>query len=297
MKQVLIFFSIFLLASSCARGATSRAEHKEGDTIEMPEIPSNLRQPAERADYLITHYWDNLDMNDTLQSHDRPLLEQSFVNFLSILPYASSEDIVKNGFSILLEKTSADSYVYKGIIDMTNQYLFEPDSPMYNEDIYLIYLNAWKDSKTVNETEKIRIEDRIDMVSKNRKGSPATDFSFKMPNGAVSTLYETLEPGKDLMLIFFDPDCENCEETMNFIQSNLEITNDIRAGRIKILAVYSGDNESAWRRKAATLPSSWTVGINVSEIEDQELYYLPAMPTIYLIGSDGKVKGKDIMIR
>lgn len=297
MKHILITILAFLLTVSCARGASSRGSEKdERDTIEMPEIPSNLREPTERADYLITHFWDKLDFTDTVKTHDRALMEQSFVNFLSILPYASTVETVKNGFAILLDRAGEDTSTFDFFTRTANDYLSDPDSPMHSEEVYLLYLDVLKDNRNLTPSERIRIEDRIEMVSKNRKGTAASDFSYKTADGKESTLYKTLTPGKDMLLIFFDPECENCEEVMRQMQKNESLNNNIKEGKLQILAIYSGENEEAWLKKAERLPANWTVGINMNEIEDNELYYLPTMPTIYLLDDGGIVMEKDLQL-
>ena len=298
MKYIFILSSILFLFASIANGAnTTDISEMEAETIELPEIPSILRTPAQRADYLIAHYWDKLDLTDTVVCHNQVLMEQSFVNFLSILPYASSDSIVKDGFLLFLDKITADPYLYRTMKSIAEDYLYNPDSPMLSEEFYLLYLLALRDSNALSQTDIIRLDDRIDMIGKNRKGTKAADFSFVTPDGMESSLYSTLTDGKDLMLIFFDPECENCERVMKQIQNDPKINNDIESGKLQILAVYSGENETSWKKKAVTLPKSWTIGINISEIEDKDLYFFPDMPTIYVLNNQGIVLEKNLQLR
>lgn len=298
MKQFLIFTFLLVLSLSNVKGAgVNSSQQKERETIDMPDIPSDLKDPSKRADYLITHFWDKLDFNDRSKTSDAPLMEQSLVNFLSILPYASSENVVKNGFSILFDRAEKDKDTFSMLTRTTTAYLSGHDSPMHSDLLYLIYLDVIKDSPSLTDSERIRIEDRIEMFGKNRQGTKAADFSFKTPDGKTSSLYETLIPGKDTLLIFFDPECENCEVVMEKIQQNKALNKDLKDGKLRILAIYSGDNEVSWLRKAARLPSSWTVGINDGEIEEEELYFLPVMPTLYLLDGNGIVMEKDLEIQ
>ena len=298
MKNILILFVSILFICSCAKGASNSesGREKERDTIEMPEIPSDLRDPTARADYLITHFWDKLDIKDTDKSHDRTLMEQSLVNFLSILPYASNDSVIKNGFAILLERTWEDQYVYKFLKDTARAYLSDADSPMVSDNQYLLFMEAQLETDHLTSSERLRLEDMVEMVSKNKTGTKATDFTFIMPDGKSSSLYQTLVPGKNMLLIFFDPDCELCEEVIDKLKTDRKIERGISEGNLQILAVYAGDKEKSWRRKASAMPDSWTVGINKSEIEENDLYYLPGMPTIYLLDGEGTVKEKDISI-
>lgn len=298
----LILGSIFII-TACGAGKAEKHNDSggsdsavENQIIELPAIPSNLTDPDERADYLIIHFWDKADFTDEKLSHDRAKMEQSLVDFYGILPLASSDSVASRGFEILLNKSFADEYALKVVTETTEDYLANPNSPMLSEDLYIIYLKAVLNTDKISDAQRARLEDRLEMVSKNRTGTRATDFSFEMPDGKYSTLFSSLPENGDLMLIFFDPECETCEEILGKIKSDNQIAASIEEGTLSVLAVYSGDNMTAWRRKAATLPENWTVGINESQIEDEELYYLPAMPTIYILDNEGVVRGKDVQI-
>lgn len=298
MRNLLLPFLLLFIFLSCAGGANVNASNPEdAPTIEMPEIPSSLTEPSDRADYLIGHYWDKLDFCDTVRSHDVPLMEQSFVNFLSILPYASSESVIEEGFSTLLERAHADSQTYKMVTNFSEDYLYDPNSPMYSEDLYIIFLKGMSGASFLTEAQRAREADRLEMVSKNRPGTKATDFSFETTDGRKLSLLKSLPTaGNKLMLIFFDPDCENCEEVLSRLRADESFISSVADGSMKVLAVYSGDNRASWLRKAATLPAEWTVGINSGDIDEEELYYLPSMPTIYILDSDGVVVQKDVRI-
>ena len=294
MKRI-IFVSVVCLSVLPACAGGSKQQEVEPPTIELPSIPGNLTEPTERADYLITHYWENLDFTNTVKSHDKDLMEQSFVNFLSVLPYASSDEVVTQGFSILLDMAYTDPKSYRDITVLAEDYLYDPNSPMLSEDQYICFLKALLRFGHASEAQLARISDRIEMVSKNRPGTKAADFSFETREGQKSSLRESLPPeGSQLMLIFFDPDCENCDEVLGRLKADEEVSAILKKGDIRILAVYSGDNRKAWERRASDFPAEWTVGINENEIDEGELYFLPAMPTIYLLDSEGKVIQKDV---
>lgn len=277
----LLFLTFFLSASSA----------NAAEAMPMPSIPENITEPGQRADYLILHYWDNVEQN---QEPSTDALEQNLVDFISVLPYASGDSIILTGFANLLGKASYTDTLLPKVRNTFEAYLSNPDSPMRNEELFLTYLHALLPLNSLSEGDRIRTEDKIEMLGKNRKGMPASNFAFTCPDGSEATLYSILQPGKDLLLIFFDPDCENCETVLSKLKAD-EATNEaIEDGRLSVLAVYCGDNKQGWLRKASTFPSSWTVGINDGEIDEEELYYLPSMPTIYLLDPSGVVIDKNL---
>lgn len=266
-------------------------------TIDLPAIPEELKTPTERADYLIEHYWDLLDVNDTGMTKDVPLIEQSLVNFLSILPFASSDTVVRQGFETILLRSAVDPSFSQLIRDLSTDYLIGSGSPMASDSQYITFLRARLNTDSLPEYERLRLEDTIEMMSRNLPGTSATDFSFETPDGTSHYLYDFLKEFQgQLLLIFFDPDCENCEETMRQLAGDKDVESDIKGGMLKIIAVYSGNNYDSWMKKVETFPSSWTVGINDGSIEEDDLYYFPSMPTIYLLDAEGTVIERNIKV-
>lgn len=298
MKYLLFVFAVIftsLLLNTFTVNASSLEE--EPETIDMPSIPKTITNPRERADYLIIHYWDQLDFEDVLQTRNQRLMEQSFVNFLSVFPFATSDSIISYGFDILLNRAKIDNQTFNMLTELAEDYLFDSESPMRSESHYISYLTALARFNDLPEIQKARIDDRLEMISKNRQGSRATDFRFSKINGEESTLYKNLpDAGSRLILIFFDPECGNCDEILERLESSETISYLIKEGKLNILAIYAGDNYSAWERKASLLPNEWTVGINEKEIDDGDLYFLPVMPTIYILDSKGLVMEKDVNI-
>lgn len=294
LKYVLIP-TIFLgwFSSTKANSDNTNVLSDEPPSIELPDIPASLTSPTERADYLLLHFWDKLDSKDTLKSHDRQLLEQTFVNFLSVMPYVTSDSTRKEGFVNMLKQIEPDVYLFRVMKDTADDYLFDPNSPMFSEEIYLLFLEALMHSPLTSHTDQIRLADLIEMIGKNMRGSQATDFSFIKKDGTQSTLLQSLGANETL-LIFFDPDCEHCDEILNMISSDAALSRDVKLGKKTILAIYSGDNLTSWKRKVSQMPPEWTIGINENEIEDNDLYFLPSMPTIYLLDNKGIVLEKDL---
>ena len=254
--------------------------------IELPVIPDSLRQPEVRAEYLIVHFWDNADFN----AISLPVLEQSLVDFLSVLPHSSSDERKKEGFSRMLDKSAANPDIYSRLTAMTDDYLNSGESPVRNDSDYIIFLNALNERTGTNEIQRARIADRLEMLNKNRRGSMATDFDFVSGNGQSMSLYGFLAENQcKTLLIFFDPECEACEETMAEVLKIETFKENGGSDELQVIAIYPGENREAWIRRAETLPSRWTIGINPGEIEDKELYYLPEMPTAYLIDTDKRV--------
>lgn len=266
-------------------------------TVEMPEIPTELRQPSERADYLVVHFWDKADFADNEITEDEAIIGRSFANFLSVLPYSSSSEIVTEGFRRMIDKSHENGKVYKQLTGMAEDYLNDRESPWKSEETYLLFLRALSTSQHISETNKARIDDRIELMMKNPIGGVATDFVYSTRDGNQGTLKEYIDESEgETMLIFFDPECDHCDEVIDKISANEEIKRRIKTKKLRILAIYPGENKKSWEAKADMLPSEWTIGICPEKIDEEELYYLPSMPTIYLLDAEGRVKQRNLEI-
>ncbi|MCH5217084.1 MAG: DUF5106 domain-containing protein [Muribaculaceae bacterium] len=261
---------------------------------EFPTIPSTLTAPGERAGYLIAHYWDNLNFSPSEMEEEQKEFEQVFVDFLSVMPYVTSDQPIEEGFAGLIKTAENSKNAAPEVREIVETYLCNADSPMRSDRHYLAYLRALAAAGTLTETERYRVADRIEMTSKNMTGEPATDFTFETPDGKEETLKRAVTASEETVVIFFDPDCENCTEVMDLMAGSGVLAEKIARGERGVLAIYSGDDHEAWRRKTRRYPENWIFGINREEIEENDLYYFPTMPTIYLIGRDGKIIDKEL---
>ena len=302
MRKLIYFVVIAIFLANCAgkesakKRSDSSAVSDSVALIEMPEVPSNLTTPEERASFLVEHFWDKMDFRDTARSHDRASMEQNFVNYVSFMGYVPDSVVIGEGFSQLLKKASVDEKAYSILLETVDQYLDDPNSPMLSEELYIIYLNSLLKFGKVSEDARIKKEYRLQQAMKNRIGTQATDFRFTKADGSKSSLYQSLPSSGNLLLIFFNPECDHCDEILAKLVKDKELAGSVAAGEIKVLAIYPGVKESAWRDKIKTFPKAWEAGIDDGVIDDGELYYLPAMPTIYMLDSSGKIVGKDIRV-
>jgi hypothetical protein len=67
----------------------------------------------------------------------------------------------------------------------------------------------------------------------------------------------------------------------------------IADGRTTMLTVCVEGTREKWKELEATLPATWLTGFDVSGIEENDIYILRAMPTIYVLDSTRHVALKD----
>ncbi|MCD8184157.1 MAG: DUF5106 domain-containing protein [Bacteroides sp.] len=240
-----------------------------------PEIPQMMTDPKDRAEYYVAHYWDAYSWADTAFVHSDET-EQLYADFLGSLKYASP-DRRHAALQSMMRTMETDSTAYAHFCFLNDKYLYDPNSPMRNEDYYISVLEQMLQSPRLTDTEKLRPVHRLKQARKNRPGMTATDFSYVTPSGKSARMSQL--KADCLLLFFYDPDCTNCRESEHIL-SNIPFVLDMQqSGKLRILAVYTDDDRDEWLRKAPQMPKDWIVAWNKQgDIRSRQLYDIRATP-------------------
>lgn len=256
--------------------------------VPLPSVPSHLRQPQERANYIIEHFWDN---TDSLGSYTREAVEQAFSNFISVFPIAD-ESARANAAQALIRKVEKNPAEAALVAEIADIYLYRIDSPIESEEYYILFLNEIVNSPYISDEDKIRPRWQLEGALHNRPGSVVCDFPFETRDGRKTSLHSELSPEKTLLIIY-DPDCGHCNKVMKRLAANNGLSEAVARGEMKIIAIYSGDEKDLWTASAYKLPADWTVGYEDGTIQEDNLYVIRSLPALYVIGADKKVVLKD----
>ncbi len=260
-------FSLFILlacmliqAQEQAQAQTkAQAPNQPQQSFPYPALPDTLRSVEQRAGYLSEHYWDNYNFADTLMLKSEEVTEQGFVNFIDILGRFSPAIAQKGiaGFTQRAFKNTAAKERFESLIE---HYFENPQSPLRNDRVYLLFLEEMKNSPCFDEVEKERLAFKIKTTNKNLPGDIAINFNFKDENGKSHQLSDYRD--QKVILYFYDPDCENCHKV------------------------------SAWL-KQQTIPADIKVLKIIADNPISHIYSLRAMPTIFLLDKGNLVVLKD----
>lgn len=275
-----------------APGGATAGENARPAELPLPSIPQMLTAPEDRAAYLTAHFWDAMDFADTTLTADRAFMEQNFANFASVFP-ALTPQALKTAVSTLMAKAAASTAAYRTITDIAEKYLYDPNSPMLNEEHYIPFLEETAGNPLLSEAERSKQAFNLRCALKNRQGTVAADFSYTDRQGRHRTLHTT--EAETLMLIFYDPDCGHCTEIMDKMKGDTALRDAITSGSVKVLAIYSDGDRPLWERTKGGLPAEWTVGFDTSGILEHGTYILRAMPTVYILDREKRVIAKDLV--
>lgn len=308
MIQQLFFLllGIVLFFSSCKGGAnqkkvetivaasTVRSQAAADAKFPFPEIPTMLTQPEERKAYLMAHYWDSFNFADTALVNNRNVSEQGAADYLAILADGTlTEEQVKGSLDGFCKGMEAQEHARKVFLQMMEDYLYNPNSPFHNEALYALFLERMLKSEFVDEARKSSLKFSLDLISRNCPGKVATDFVYFLPDGSRHSLAQTRAKNNRLLLVFYDPECPSCHETMQEMVADGMLAEAVKAGKLTVLAVYTEGNQEVWKRTLSDLPQGWTVGSDHETVKQGALYDLKAMPSLYLLDGTKRVLLKD----
>ena len=139
---------IFLIAILLMAMRSLQAQAQED--FPYPSVPAELTTPQERADYVVRHYWDNINFQDTTLIHRPGMIEQGFVNFIDLLPHLGKLELV--GWQVFTEKALGKNATYDNYLKrLAERYLYTATSPMRNDSLYCHLLAAINQLPTTSE--------------------------------------------------------------------------------------------------------------------------------------------------
>lgn len=284
-----------LLCMACnPQTKKSDVENVQADTITAfyyPSIPTLLTDPADRASYLVKHYWDNINFADTNYILRPEVTEQAWANFIDILKLVSPAE-ANEALEGVIQKTGVQKKSLLYIAGLADKYLYDPNSPFRNEEYYITVLKAFLASPLLNETEKIRPNARYKMALRNRVGTKATDFVFTLASGRKGHLYDI--QSEFTVLFINNPGCEACTEMINSLRESPIVTKLYETGHLKVLSLYPDEDIEYWRKHLADFPEKWLNAYDEGMVITRKaLYDLKAVPTLYLLNKSKMVVLKD----
>jgi hypothetical protein len=256
--------------------------------LPLPKVPEKLVTPQDRTGYVMMHFWDALDATDTVHSLNAEFLEDNFSNFISLFSVVDST-VQRKSVENMLQKLAPERESYRLMVQTARKCLYDADSPAKNEDYYLMVLDAVEKGPDLGVAERLQETTERRWIAKNRVGTLAADFAYRTGDGKRTSLMET-EIRDNLLLFFYDPDCEHCSEVANELAGNEEMNARIAEGNLRVLAVNIYGEEGANR---VAIPSNWTRGVDLSGIEEHELYVVRSTPALYVLDAYHKVLLKD----
>ena len=301
IKAGLLSLAVLALCAGCVRRKAAPAL----STRAFPEvqIPALLPQD-EVEDYVLGHFWDAyLDTTGRwfcdsthIGGVDERVLATQLASFLSILensPQEKASAAMAAFFDQLERHQAADtaSNVFSWVTDAVEYYLYDPNSEIRSEELFLPYVSKLAVSPFAKEGMRAHYEHAARVCATNRIGTAVPDFRFVDAKGRVRTLYGEKAPWT--VLLFVNPGCQACEEVVSVFDTE-PVKALVSAGKLQVLGIYIDEDIAAWKDRADHLPAHWVNGYDPDGvIRADRLYFVRAIPSIYLLDARKQVVLKD----
>lgn len=233
----------------------------------------------------ITTYWDSIDINAT----DENMREQSIVDYLYIVQHADSATRVEAWHALNMQLGNS--------LDRTvSDYLGDPASPLYAPAMLDEYLVSLLSETGTDDTTRARAEYLLENIRKNCPGDMIADLQLVCADGTATSLHNLIadttvsgtgntgrivsedvnttgagrpRPTHGYLIIFYDPECDSCDGTIDALSAHTPVNHTI-------IAISVTD-------AVKPLPSDWisTRAANPDALD--EAFYHPALPAIYTV--------------
>ena len=188
MRKYLIYFLFVLLCACGPRGGKDVSDAPARREFPSVEVPSMYVDPQERAGYAAAHFWDRFTDTtkvyacDSLTVNGVPaaVLEGQmglFASLLGELPADAGAQAVIRLYdrADAFKRKFPDSNVFEELGRLTRHYLYDPNSPVRNEDLYSYFVDRLGRSDLIDNGYRMGYEWDARMCSLNRDDVRITD--------------------------------------------------------------------------------------------------------------------------
>ena len=294
--------SAVLIVAGCGQ---RKAEQFQA--LPFPDVlpPAMMEDPQDRAEYIAQNMWNSLTDPSRTYPCDSLLVsgvrradvEQKFANWVQVLGMSSRPVAEKSvgrlyDRALACEKKDTSSNVFETFASLVDKYLFDPNSPLRDEDLYGAYASRLAAYEGYTDVQREKYARDARLCALNKVGTRAADFRFADRRGKVRTLYGVEAPYT--LLFFSNPGCEACMSIINVLKEDPQISSMISSGRLKVLNIYIDEDLDAWRSYMPVYPEEWYNGFDPDfVIRNETLYNVRAIPSLYLLDSEKTVLLKD----
>lgn len=277
--------------------------------MKQPEVPPAEQHPGGKYDttfayrYYKDHFWDDTYFYDERLARTS-FFDEKLDEYFDRLVYPDADSVIKELTWMLAYGGANDEMLRFLLVKFVNRYL----QPKYMwEDRVFVWLFekyfSQADYPWLNEKGKKTIFDRAYSMMANLYGAKAPEIELPDSTGKMRSLYTV--PDSFTVVIFWDPTCGHCKETLPRIDSIYRAK--WKALHVKIYAIgkETDGTRKAWLDFVSEKHlEDWVHVYNTKEANEArvknnipsyyQLYDVQVVPTLYLLDKNKMILAKKI---
>ncbi|WP_368350996.1 DUF5106 domain-containing protein, partial [Phocaeicola dorei] len=135
-------------------------------TFTLPEVPIMLQSPEDRLNFMVQHYWDHFNFKDTAYIHVPDITEQALVDYMDLLNRVPSS-LSDSCLIRIMQQASQEKKMFGYFVEIFRRYLFDPNSPLRNEELYEPVCRFLSASSLTDEAARSRAQHDLKLIGMN----------------------------------------------------------------------------------------------------------------------------------
>lgn len=254
--------------------------------FEYPVPPEEMESLAERSEWILTHFWEPMDLKSKT-TVDQNALNHAFGVYAMAMQWAP-RDAVNASTAALIKKLSKNPTLMIQFTKAAEEKLYGPRADIWIDEVYIDFLKGAAASKKLDSGRRERYTVRMEQLSRTLRGSYPPRFTFTRPDGTEAEYFPMSTP---TVIEFGDPACMDCRMARMRMETNVAFSRLVSQGKINVMFITPDEWSSQWAGETAGYPSGWVVG--ASEMAD-DLYDIRREPCFYVIDSQGHIVDKNL---
>ncbi|MDE6534256.1 MAG: DUF5106 domain-containing protein [Muribaculaceae bacterium] len=276
------FLSLSIL---CAIPSYAQDPVEIAPLFEYPSAPQEIESINDKSNYLVDHFWDAMDFKSK-KTVDQNALNDAFSVYSVPMRWADKTKTLASA-DRLIEKISKNPTLMIQFMKAAEEALYGPRAEAWIDEVYVKFLNAFIKNKKIPDSRKNKYRIQLASLEKTIIGSPVPEFKFTDRHGKDATYFPMTTP---TILIFGNPSLTDWRLSRLRMESNTALSQAVEKGKVNVIYIVSSENPD-WKNEISDYSDKWTVGYAPTIGES---FDLRVMPSIYVIGADGKIILKNV---
>ena len=248
------------------------------------------------------------------------VMETEAAHFFSLLkncPDSVARVAVDNLMNKAVLASGGGFDAYGQIMGIAEKYFYNVQSPYYNEEMLLPFLDHKIARVDIPEIEKSREKYLAFMIRRNPVGYVAENFEYTTLKGEICHLWDRFiecrirltKPACNrngdeevkverfkfppVMVVFFTADCRDCREGILSLSYSSIVRNLLKEKKLRVLAICTEGNLSS---VSSIIPKDWIAGSDGGYIARHRLYSIRHTPSVYYMDEEGTVLLRDASV-